>query len=123
MIYCGSSSYFGKALLPVPVSVLVPALDPDLFSTVFQQRNYAFLMLEREAVLFPRKLVSNLRFRTIVFYLVISMSKSGSAKAKSYASYGSGSGSTTLIVRHVTGNDQDYLRKIPRVVGQISALL
>jgi hypothetical protein len=30
-----------------------------------------------------------------------------------------------LIVRHVTGNDQDYLylRKIPRVVVQISALL
>jgi hypothetical protein len=26
-------------------------------------------------------------------------------------------------VRHVTGNDQDYLRKIPRVVVQISALL
>jgi hypothetical protein len=26
-------------------------------------------------------------------------------------------------VRHVTGNDQDYLRKIPRAVGQISALL
>jgi hypothetical protein len=28
-----------------------------------------------------------------------------------------------LIVRHVTGNDQDYLRKIPRAVVQISALL
>jgi hypothetical protein len=28
-----------------------------------------------------------------------------------------------LIVRHVTGNDQDYLRKIPRVVVQKSALL
>ncbi len=28
-----------------------------------------------------------------------------------------------LFVRHVTGNDQDYLRKIPRVVVQISALL
>ncbi len=27
------------------------------------------------------------------------------------------------IVRHVTGNDQDYLRKIPRAVVQISALL
>ncbi len=27
------------------------------------------------------------------------------------------------IVRHVTGNDQDYLRKIPRVVVQKSALL
>jgi hypothetical protein len=27
------------------------------------------------------------------------------------------------VVRHVTGNDQDYLRKIPRVVVQISALL
>jgi hypothetical protein len=26
-------------------------------------------------------------------------------------------------VRHVTGNDQDYLRKIPRVVVQKSALL
>ncbi len=26
-------------------------------------------------------------------------------------------------VRHVTGNDQDYLRKIPRAVVQISALL
>ncbi len=29
----------------------------------------------------------------------------------------------TLPVRHVTGNDQDYLRKIPRVVVQKSALL
>ncbi len=29
----------------------------------------------------------------------------------------------SLIVRHVTGNDQDYLRKIPRAVVQISALL
>jgi hypothetical protein len=28
-----------------------------------------------------------------------------------------------LTVRHVTGNDQDYLRKIPRVVVQKSALL
>ncbi len=28
-----------------------------------------------------------------------------------------------LAVRHVTGNDQDYLRKIPRVVVQKSALL
>ncbi len=28
-----------------------------------------------------------------------------------------------LDVRHVTGNDQDYLRKIPRVVVQKSALL
>jgi hypothetical protein len=27
------------------------------------------------------------------------------------------------IVRHVTGNDQDYLRKIPRVVVQKSVLL
>jgi hypothetical protein len=27
------------------------------------------------------------------------------------------------LVRHVTGNDQDYLRKIPRVVVQKSALL
>ncbi len=26
-------------------------------------------------------------------------------------------------VRNVNGNDQDYLRKIPRAVGQISALL
>jgi hypothetical protein len=31
--------------------------------------------------------------------------------------------SNTLCVRHVTGNDQDYLRKIPRVVVQKSALL
>jgi hypothetical protein len=29
----------------------------------------------------------------------------------------------SLYVRHVTGNDQDYLRKIPRVVVQKSALL
>jgi hypothetical protein len=28
-----------------------------------------------------------------------------------------------IAVRHVTGNDQDYLRKIPRVVVQKSALL
>ncbi len=28
-----------------------------------------------------------------------------------------------LSVRHVTGNDKDYLRKIPRVVVQKSALL
>jgi hypothetical protein len=27
-----------------------------------------------------------------------------------------------LCVRHVTGNDEDYLRKIPRVVVQKSAL-
>jgi hypothetical protein len=27
-----------------------------------------------------------------------------------------------LIVPHVTGNDEDYLRKIPRVVVQKSAL-
>jgi hypothetical protein len=27
------------------------------------------------------------------------------------------------FVRHVTGNDEDYLRKIPRVVVQKSALL
>ncbi len=26
-------------------------------------------------------------------------------------------------VRHVTGNDQDYMRKIPRAVVQISAVL
>ncbi len=30
---------------------------------------------------------------------------------------------TITTVRHVTGNDQDYLRKIPRVVVQKSALL
>jgi hypothetical protein len=29
----------------------------------------------------------------------------------------------STCVRHVTGNDQDYLRKIPRVVVQKSALL
>jgi hypothetical protein len=29
----------------------------------------------------------------------------------------------TAPVQHVTGNDQDYLRKIPRVVVQKSALL
>jgi hypothetical protein len=29
----------------------------------------------------------------------------------------------TGAVQHVTGNDQDYLRKIPRVVVQKSALL
>ena len=29
----------------------------------------------------------------------------------------------STIVRHVTGNDQDYLRKIPSAVVQISALL
>jgi hypothetical protein len=29
----------------------------------------------------------------------------------------------TILVRHETGNDQDYLRKIPRVVVQKSALL
>ncbi len=38
MIYCvsgsGSSSYFGKVLVPVPVSV--PDPDPDLFSIVFE---------------------------------------------------------------------------------------
>jgi hypothetical protein len=28
-----------------------------------------------------------------------------------------------IHVRHVTGNDEDYLRKIPRVVVQKSALL
>ncbi len=28
-----------------------------------------------------------------------------------------------LCVRHMTGNDQDYLREIPRVVVQKSALL
>jgi hypothetical protein len=28
-----------------------------------------------------------------------------------------------VFVRHVTGNDEDYLRKIPRVVVQKSALL
>ncbi len=28
-----------------------------------------------------------------------------------------------INVRHVTGNDEDYLRKIPRVVVQKSALL
>ncbi len=27
-----------------------------------------------------------------------------------------------ITVRHVTGNDEDYLRKIPRVVVQKSAL-
>jgi hypothetical protein len=31
--------------------------------------------------------------------------------------------SNLKVVRHVTGNDQDYLRKIPRVVVQKSALL
>ncbi len=31
--------------------------------------------------------------------------------------------SITVSVRHVTGIDQDYLRKIPRVVVQKSALL
>jgi hypothetical protein len=29
----------------------------------------------------------------------------------------------STAVRHVTGNDEDYLRKIPRVVVQKSALL
>ncbi len=32
-------------------------------------------------------------------------------------------GEGMVTVRHVTGNDQDYLRKIPRVVVQKSALL
>jgi hypothetical protein len=32
---CGSGSYFGKVLVPVPVPD--PVSDPDLFSTVFQQ--------------------------------------------------------------------------------------
>jgi hypothetical protein len=37
MIYCGSgsSSYFGKVLVPV----LVPIPAPDIFRTVFQQQN------------------------------------------------------------------------------------
>jgi hypothetical protein len=44
VIYCGSGfgSYFGKVLVPVPVPVRfpiqVPVPDPDLFSTVFQQK-------------------------------------------------------------------------------------
>jgi hypothetical protein len=33
------------------------------------------------------------------------------------------SGQQFTPVRHVTGNDEDYLRKIPRVVVQKSALL
>ncbi len=33
------------------------------------------------------------------------------------------SGLKCVGVRHVTGNDEDYLRKIPRVVVQKSALL
>ncbi len=32
-------------------------------------------------------------------------------------------GTLKVAVRHVAGNDQDYLRKIPRVVVQKSALL
>jgi hypothetical protein len=38
MIYCGSGSYFGKVLDPVPVPSPVLVLDPDLFSTVYQQQ-------------------------------------------------------------------------------------
>jgi len=43
-IYCGSGSYFGKVLVPVPVPY------PNLFITVFQQQKHlykiAFSMLE-----------------------------------------------------------------------------
>jgi hypothetical protein len=47
----GSGSGFGSG----------SSFGPDLFSTIFQQqKNSAFSMLEQEAVLFPRKLVSNL---------------------------------------------------------------
>jgi hypothetical protein len=58
MIYCGSGSYFGKVLGPVPDSIsvpvpapaLVPVPAPDLLSEVFQQqkisRNLAISMLE-----------------------------------------------------------------------------
>ncbi len=55
--YCGSGSYFGKVLVPVPVPVSVP--NPDRLSTDFQQQiffiqNLAFSLLE--AALFPRNL-------------------------------------------------------------------
>jgi hypothetical protein len=66
-MYCGSgsSSYFRKVLVPVPILVPVPVPfsipGPDMFSTVYQQQkfvqNLAFTMLE--AALFPRKLASN----------------------------------------------------------------
>jgi hypothetical protein len=56
MIYCGSDSYFGKVLVPVP--------DPELISTVFNHKkcvqNLAFSILD--AALFPRKLASKFRF-------------------------------------------------------------
>jgi hypothetical protein len=35
MIYCGSGSYCGKVVVPVPALVPVPISDPHLLRTVF----------------------------------------------------------------------------------------
>jgi hypothetical protein len=65
MIYCGSGSYFGKVLLPVPAPVPFPVQEPGLLSKQFFNtqkfvQNIAFSMLE--AALFPRKFASDFRF-------------------------------------------------------------
>ncbi len=100
----GSGSGSGCGLVPVP--------DPDLFSTALQKylQNLAFSMIE--AVLFPRKFVSNFDFWTFILNFMLDRVQirfpnrnrmhysSGSARAKRCGSCGSGSvsGSTTLIV-------------------------
>jgi hypothetical protein len=107
MIYCGSGSYFGKVLVPVPALVPVPIPDPDLLSTVFQQQKIC-----TESCLtafFSRKLAFNFS----LFYFCITSDVesvfksghgtgtgiqygSGSAKAKNCGSNDSGFGYTTL---------------------------
>jgi hypothetical protein len=115
MIYCGSGSYFGKVLDRVPAPVPVPVLDPDLFSTVFQQRKNCtkccFFNSRSSLVVQKVGLYYNCGF--FYFYITFyvrsgSKTRSGngmhyscvsdSAKAKSCGSCGSGAGSgyTTL---------------------------
>ncbi len=108
MIYCGSGSYCGKVLVPVPALVPVPMPDPGLLTTVFQQQKICTESCL--AALFPRKLAFNfLLFYFCITFYVESVFKSGygtgtgiqygsgSAKAKNCGSNDSGSGSKKLI--------------------------
>ncbi len=102
MIYCGSSSCFGKVSVPVPVPY------PNLFITVFQQQkivqNLAFSMLVQHC--FPESwpLIFGLIF--VTFY-VASWFKSGSGTRYGMHDYSFGSAkvkscgscSTTLVAR------------------------
>jgi hypothetical protein len=75
MVYCGSGSFFGKVLVPVPTPVPVPVPDPVLFSIVFNnkkfEQNLAFSMLE--AAFFLENWHIFLDFLTFVLHFMLDL--------------------------------------------------